>query len=120
MPASTVPGAVPSYQVTTILLAYKTPRLPEAKRTREETRALAESLVRRIREGESMERLLLAHTDDRDESGEPFNGGTYSILAEGDPADSRLVALAARAPVGQVAPDLFDSGTAIVILRRDL
>jgi hypothetical protein len=113
-------GTVPTYQVTTILVAYRSDRLPTAKRSREEARAFAESLARRVREGASMERLVRDHTDDRNEAGEPFNRGEYSLLAEGDTADPRLVALAARTPVGQVASDLYDSGTAFVVLRRDL
>ena len=66
--------------ITQILIQYASKQVKDVKRTPEEARTLALSLIERIRSGERMETLMLQFTDDRGDDGKPFNDGVYLIL----------------------------------------
>jgi hypothetical protein len=109
---------VRSVQITQLMLVYRTPRVPEATRTKDEARRLARDLLDRARRGTPLDDLVAAHTDDRGDDGRPFNRGSYSL----DPREERtrlLVAAAKAVPVGELAPEPFDTGVAYLVFRRD-
>ena len=106
--------------ITQILLTYQRQSGPtkNAKRSKEETHALAVSIIDRIRHGERMEELLVRYTDDLNPEGKPFNDGSYAITPS-----SAVKAAVQRAafdtPVGEVAPEPVDTGIAYLVIRRD-
>lgn len=105
---------------TQILLLYRVEggRTRDGKRTKAEAFELARDLIRRIRAGESMETLVLRHTDDLDDRGKPFNDGSYS-LADTSPALPAVKRAAFGTRIGQVCPDPVDTGFGYVVIRRD-
>jgi hypothetical protein len=99
------------------MLVYRLPDGRPGPRSRQEAYELARALIERARKGERFE-TLLAYTDDKDETGHPFNGGSYSF-AQDSPALPAVKRAAFATPVGEVAPEPVDAGTAFLVLRRD-
>lgn len=123
-----------SVTFTQVLLAYArgdrppvtVPRRRDGKvevepvtRTKEEALRLAQSLLGRIRAGESMERIVSEATDDRSEDGRPFNDGTYT-KAPFDPTHPELRRVVFSLKVGELHPVPVDVDDAYLLVRRDL
>jgi hypothetical protein len=105
---------------TQIWVGYATPNGPaHVTRTKAAARALAESLVARIRGGEPMDPLVRQFSDDREPGEEPFNGGSYTKTPAQirDPEMRRVVF---SLEVGETASAPVDSGIAFHVIRRDL
>lgn len=122
-PPAVGPGPVASRSatatITQIMIAYRTDRgVSTVTRTRAQAYELAVALIERIRQGESMESLLLAHTDDRGDDGKPFNRGSYTF-APTTPALPVIRRAAFDTPIGKLAPEPVDSGFAYHVIRRD-
>ena len=105
--------------ITQILLLYRAPgKTVSAARSREETRALAEEILGRVRTGEAMEPLVERYTDDRTEDGKVFNGGTQ-ILVRTDASLPALKRVVFALRPGEVAREPLDTGQAMLVVRRD-
>jgi hypothetical protein len=126
-PAPTPPTATPpapvsprpkTYQITMILVRYRTPGVEDVARTHDDAKRLATRLTDEIRAGASMESLL-RYTDDLGDDGRPFNGGSYSLRA-GDPkVNAGLLALIETLEPGALAKEPYDSGLGFLVVRRD-
>ena len=111
------PGAPKSVTISQVMLIYRFLDGRPGSRTREEAYVLAKSLIDRARGGERFE-TLLEYSDDRDEKGAVYNSGSYT-LAQDSAALPAIKQAAFSTPVGQVAPEPVDAGTAFVVIHRD-
>jgi hypothetical protein len=104
-----------SVEISQIMIAYA----PKRPRTHDEAFAAAERLIRRAKAGEKFENLILEATDDRDDdTHEPFNGGTYTLALRGR-ADPVLIKYVQNLRVGEIGDVPYDSGQALLVVRRD-
>jgi hypothetical protein len=117
-PPDDVRGDAPkSVTISQVMLVYRFPDGSQPPRTREQAYALALSLIQRAQDGAPFE-TLLPYSDDKDEHGLPYNGGSVS-LARHSPALPVVKQAAFETPVGQVHPRPIDAGTAFLVIRRD-
>jgi hypothetical protein len=104
-----------SVNVHQIMLLYA-PKRPD--RSHDQAFALAERLIARAKAGEAFETLIVEATDDLTEEGKPFNRGDYTISLRGA-ADPVFVKYVLNLKVGEIGTTPYDSGQAILVVRRD-
>jgi hypothetical protein len=111
------PAANPaaSVDISQIMVAYE----PVKPRSQDEAFKKAVNLIQRVRNGERFENLIVEATDDLNEAGKPFNDGSYTISLRGGRTDPVLVKYVLRLKAGEVGEPPYDSGQAILVVRRD-
>ena len=106
--------------ISLIMVVYRSATKPEWPRSQDEARARAEEAVRRLRAGESMETLTRELTDDVDEeTGTPFNGGTYTISRRKPGAMHAVKDVVFALKPGELMPRPVDTGLAYLVIRRE-
>lgn len=111
------PRASVDVSLITVIYGVRTER-PGTDRSKTAAYEVAKHALARVAAGEAFERVLAETTDDRNEVGRPFNGGSYTF-AEDSPAAVAVKRVAFATPVGLVHSEPIDTGAAFVILRRD-
>ena len=102
-------------EISQIMIAYA----PAKPRTHDEAFASAARLIARVRSGEKFENLILEATDDLDGDQKPFNDGNYTLALRGGKADPVLVKYVRNLKVGEVGDVPYDSGQALLVVRRN-
>lgn len=103
-----------------IMVGYRSERFPDTfRRSASEARARADDLLEQLRAGTPMERLIAEHTDDRDDAGKPFNGGSYTIARGVTPVMPVVEKVVFSLAKGELARAPVDTGVAFLLIRRE-
>ena len=117
-PKATPPVADPkaTVEISQIMVAYE----PVKPRTHDQAFQLATRLVERAKSGEKFENLILEATDDLNaDTKKPFNDGNYTLALKGGRTDPVLIKYVRNLEVGEVGQVPYDSGQALLVVRRN-
>jgi hypothetical protein len=115
-------GAEPErVTVSQVFVAYRHPKYPDVKRSKEQAKELADSILRDLAAGRSFESLMASFSELRDEKGalRTNNGVPGSWTYEKDQLFEPLWDAAVSVPPGSVVPEPVASEYAWHVLRRD-
>ncbi|HVG94223.1 MAG TPA: hypothetical protein VND21_07240 [Planctomycetota bacterium] len=106
-------------EFTQVLVGYRVQGRTPFQRSKSEALTRAQMVLTRAQAGEPMENLVRELTDDRNDAGDVFNRGSYTIAK----SDRRVVRVLREAildtPVGALHHRPVDTGLAFVVFRRD-
>jgi parvulin-like peptidyl-prolyl isomerase len=121
--AAGAPPADGKMTVTHFLIAFKSAQyMPQAKRTKEQAREVAKSLLQDAVGGRPFEEIVEKFTDDKDQkTGKPnTNNGKPGSYTFPPPQMMPAFDKAARdTPVGKIAPEPVETPYGFHVIRRD-